>query len=64
MENSASPFGGVDPRVTLVVMLAGMTIDVAHKVIALIKQNGDDDADLAAILAEAESRLARRTAGE
>lgn len=56
-----SAFGDVDPRVMLAILGVTLTVDAAKKIISLVKQNSNDDAELAAVIAEAESRIARRS---
>lgn len=52
----------LDPRLVLVTVIAGATLSAVEKIVALLKENGNDDVDLAAIVAEVDVRLARRPA--
>lgn len=49
-----------DPRVTLALTLIGLGLTTAGKLREIWQNHGASDADLDAILAEVETRLARR----
>ena len=51
----------VDPRVALAVLAASATAEAVKKIWTLIHQNKDDDAALAAALADLDARIARRS---
>ena len=50
-----------DPRILLAEMLIGIGLTTYERVKAYFTQNSDDDADLAALLAELDRRIARRS---
>lgn len=50
----------MDPRVMLAVTLIGLGITTVEKIRALWQEHGASDADLDAIVAEVDRRLARR----
>lgn len=51
----------IDPRLALVAIAVGATTQLAEKLLGVIHQNADDDAELAALVAESDARIARRT---
>lgn len=51
-----------DPRILLAEMLIGLGITTYESIKSYFSQNSDDDAELAALISEVDSRLARRQA--
>lgn len=50
-----------DPRVLLAITLIGLGVTTVEKLKEIWKNHGADDAELDAILAEVETRIARRS---
>lgn len=54
--------GEMDPRILLAEMLIGLGITTYENIKNYFTQNSTDDAELAALLAEVDARIARRQA--